>query len=166
MHTHCEHPLSLSFLPLPPMLPLPGVPVLPPAGGGGSGGIHQRQVSVRETTRADRHAHQNKLVKGWVCNKYTCVLVPLICCADHTLPHIPICSLPCSELVIVLKPRNLQKVLPSLRIPSGVATPPLHSFSAPKLNDPGHMLRESLTSLKGSLISGKGQLHFDVSQKV
>ena len=60
-----------------------------------------------------------------------------------------------SELVMIVKPRNLQRVNPILR------------SSAPTMdNDPGHMLRESLTSLKVTLSSGKGLLHFDVSAKI
>ena len=69
-----------------------------------------------------------------------------------------------SELVIILKPRNLQKVHPTIHaLPSTMTSPLLATVSCPKLDDPGHMLRESLTALKGSLSSGKGQLHFDVS---
>lgn len=60
-----------------------------------------------------------------------------------------ICS---RELVMIVKPRNLKRINPSL------VSPP------PQVDDPGHMLRESLTTLKGSLTSTKGLLHFDVSE--
>ena len=56
-----------------------------------------------------------------------------------------------AELVMIVKPRNLKRVNPT------------YEASLPRPDDPGHMLRESLTSLKGALTSNKGLLHFDVS---
>lgn len=55
---------------------------------------------------------------------------------------------------MIVKPRNLKRVNPAL------------ASSLPQVDDPGHMLRESLTTLKGSLTSTKGLLHFDVCQDI
>ena len=52
---------------------------------------------------------------------------------------------------MIVKPRNLNRINPAPQ------------SSPVKLDDPGHMLRESLTTLKESLSSTKELLHFDVS---
>jgi len=61
-----------------------------------------------------------------------------------------------SEMVVIVKPRNLTRVNPSTG-----------SEALPKISDPGHMLRQSLTYLKESLASGSAlSLQFDVSEGV
>ncbi len=55
------------------------------------------------------------------------------------------------ELVLIVKPRNLNRINPA---PA--------SLSESKLDDPGYMLRESLTILKESLVNGRSLLHYDV----
>ncbi|XP_064402254.1 tyrosine-protein phosphatase non-receptor type 4-like [Halichondria panicea] len=54
------------------------------------------------------------------------------------------------ELVLIVKPRNLNRINPA---PA--------SLSESKLDDPGYMLRESLTILKESLVNGRSLLHYD-----
>ncbi len=65
--------------------------------------------------------------------------------------HFRVLLYTCRELVLIVKPRNLNRINPAPASPS-----------VSKLNDPGHMLRESLTMLKESLVNGRSLLHFDV----
>ena len=59
-----------------------------------------------------------------------------------------------SEMVVIVKPRNLTRVNPATG-----------SEALPHIPDPGHMLRQSLTYLKESLASGSAlSLQFDVSE--
>lgn len=55
-----------------------------------------------------------------------------------------------SELVLIIKPRDLSRVNPMVR-----------AQASPQAADPGHMLRESLTHLKETIATGKALLHFD-----